>query len=264
MANNAPIGVFDSGVGGLSVLHEIRSAMPDESLIYLADTAHVPYGDKDEAFVYQRCIAVTDFLLAQGIKALVVACNTATAAAVSQLRQDYPDLPIIGMEPAIKPAVTVTRNGVIGVLATTGTLRSHRFASLLKRYAAGVEVKSQACPGLADRIEAGELDSAETRSLLLKYVEPLISSGCDTVVLGCTHYPFLRPLLQELLPADIAIVDTGAAVARRVKMVLQECQGFSCNNAPSVSVWASGSHEHMARVLPTLWGSVDQLSHWGG
>ena len=264
MANNAPIGVFDSGVGGLSVLHEIRHVLPHESLIYLADTAHVPYGDKSEAFIYQRCVAVTDFLLSQGIKALVVACNTATAAAVSQLRADYPDLPIVGMEPAIKPAVTVTRNGVVGVLATTGTLRSHRFASLLERYANGVDVKSQACPGLADRIEAGELDTPETRALLLRYVEPLISSGCDTVVLGCTHYPFLRPLLQELLPTDIAIVDTGAAVARRVKTVLHDCQCLTGSGAPEVSVWTSGSYEHMARVLPTLWGSVDRLSHWSG
>nr|NIU62727.1 glutamate racemase [Stutzerimonas stutzeri] len=163
---NAPVGVFDSGVGGLSVLREIRRRLPHESLLYLADSAHVPYGEKSPEYIRERCRIIAAFFVEQGAKALVLACNTATAAGVTELRELYPDLPIIGMEPAVKPAAAATRSGVVGVLATTGTLKSARFAALLDRFAGDVRVITQPCPGLVERIEAGDLASDETRAML--------------------------------------------------------------------------------------------------
>ena len=217
MDKHAAIGVFDSGLGGISVLHEIRALLPSESLIYIADSAHVPYGEKSPEFIVQRSIAITEFLLAQPVKAIVVACNTATAAAVTELRQRWPELLIVGMEPAVKPAVLASVSGKIGVLATTGTLRSARFAALLERFASDVEVITQPCPGLVELIEAGQLDSPETSALLNRYLEPLLQTGCDTLILGCTHYPLLKPLLQTLVPNGVQLIDTGKAVARRLQ-----------------------------------------------
>ena len=179
---NAPVGVFDSGVGGLSVLREIRRRLPHESLLYLADSAHVPYGEKSPEYIRERCRIIAAFFVEQGAKALVLACNTATAAGVTELRELYPDLPIIGMEPAVKPAAAATRSGVVGVLATTGTLKSARFAALLDRFAGDVRVITQPCPGLVERIEAGDLASANTRAMLEGWVGPLLAQGCDTLI----------------------------------------------------------------------------------
>src|SRR5690606_6391302 len=162
MAENAPIGVFDSGVGGLSVLREIRLRLPRESLLYLADSGHVPYGEKSPEFIRERCRSIAAFLLGQGAKALVLACNTATAAGIAELRERYPQIPLVGMEPAVKPAARATRSGVVGVLATTGTLKSARFAALLDRFASDVRVVTQPCPGLVECVEAGELASARS------------------------------------------------------------------------------------------------------
>ena len=260
MADNAPIGVFDSGVGGLSVLREIRTRLPLESLLYLADSGHVPYGEKSPEFIRDRCRAIAGFLLEQGAKALVVACNTATAAGIAELRQLYPNLPLVGMEPAVKPAVLATRSGVVGVLATTGTLKSAKFAALLDRFASDIRVITQPCPGLVECIEAGELDASHTRALLAGFVQPLIEQGCDTVILGCTHYPFLKPLLRELLPASVALVDTGAAVARHVENVLtgrdQLADRLSCHR-----FWSSGDPRRLAAVLPVLWGENSTVSY---
>ncbi|MES2821056.1 MAG: glutamate racemase [Pseudomonadota bacterium] len=252
----APIGVFDSGVGGLSVLREIRTCLPAESLLYVADSGHVPYGEKSPEYIVQRCCTITDFLLEQGIKALVLACNTATAAAVAQLRARYPELPIVAMEPAVKPAAAATRNGRIGVLATTGTLNSARFAALLDRFANDVRVITQPCPGLVERIEAGQLADDETRALLQGYVTPLLEQGCDTLILGCTHYPFLKPLLAELLPPDIRLVDTAAAVARQLQRLLQTRGALAAGPAAPCRFWSSGDPEQMERVLPLLWGEL--------
>ncbi|MBM7060182.1 glutamate racemase [Pseudomonas sp. UL073] len=259
MPNNAPIGVFDSGVGGLSVLGEIRQLLPAESLLYVADSGHVPYGEKTPEFIRERSQVIASFLLGQGAKALVLACNTATAAAVADLRERHPELPIIGMEPAVKPAAAATRSGVVGVLATTGTLKSAKFAALLDRFASDVRVITQPCPGLVERIEAGELDGASTRALLQGFVAPLLAEGCDTLILGCTHYPFLKPLLRELVPAAVNLVDTGAAVARHLQRVLSARDLLANGAAAEPRFWSSGSQANLAAVLPVLWGPAKSV-----
>ncbi|MBD9499187.1 glutamate racemase [Pseudomonas sp. BGr12] len=264
MADAAPIGVFDSGVGGLSVLHEIRARLPHESLIYLADCGHVPYGEKTPEYIRARCRAIADFLLNRGAKALVLACNTATAAAAADLRELYPQLPIVAMEPAVKPAAEATRSGVVGVLATTGTLKSARFAALLDRFASDVRVVTQPCPGLVERIELGDLSGSQTRELLQGYVSPLLAEGCDTLILGCTHYPFLRPLLRELVPADVSLIDTGAAVARQLERLLQVRGMLALGDAKKTELWTSGAVEELERVLPVLWGTEEPVNFFPG
>lgn len=259
VSNNAPIGVFDSGVGGLSVLGEIRALLPNESLLYVADSGHVPYGEKSPEFIRQRCRLLADFLLKQGAKALVLACNTATAAGVADLRELYPQLPIVGMEPAVKPAAAATRSGVVGVLATTGTLKSAKFAALLDRFASDVRVITQPCPGLVERIEAGELDGAQTRDMLRGWVQPLLDEGCDTLILGCTHYPFIKPVLRELLPQSVSLIDTGAAVARHLQRMLGERQLLARGPAQVARFWSSAEPLRMQAVLPGLWGEPAQV-----
>lgn len=249
----APVGVFDSGVGGLSVLREIRQRLPGESLLYVADSGHVPYGDKSPEQIRQRSRAIAGFLLAQGAKALVVACNTATAAAVNDLRSLY-DLPIIGMEPAVKPAAKATRSGIVGVLATTGTLQSAKFAALLDRFAGSVKVITQPCPGLVELIEQGELRGPQVDALLHAFTAPLLAAGCDTLILGCTHYPFIRDALQHLLPAEVNLIDTGAAVARHLQDRLAEAGLLATDPEVVERFWTSGDVARMHSVLPVLWG----------
>lgn len=260
VTDSRPIGVFDSGVGGLSVLREIRARLPHESLLYVADSGHVPYGEKSPEFIRERCRAIAAFLLEQGAKALVLACNTATAAGVADLREQYPQLAVVGMEPAVKPAARATRSGVVGVLATTGTLKSAKFAALLDRFASDVRVITQPCPGLVERIEAGDLATAGTRALLESLVQPLIEQGCDTLILGCTHYPFVKPLLREILPPAVALVDTGAAVARHLETLLAASGQLSDGKA-IVRFWSSGDPRRLACVLPVLWGENGTVSH---
>ncbi len=228
------IGVFDSGVGGLSVLHHIRQTLPDEDLIYIADSAHVPYGDKSPEYISARSHTLTRFLIEQGAEAIVIACNTATAAAIAGLRNSF-DLPILGMEPAVKPAVAATRSGVVGVLATVGTLESARFAALLEKYAGKVEIVTRGCPGLVEQVELGELNSAKTRDLVERYTTPLLTRGADTLILGCTHYPFLAPLIRKVAGEDITLIDTGAAVARHLQHRLQA-------ELPAISGTPQGEH----------------------
>ncbi|WP_282339018.1 glutamate racemase [Pseudomonas sp. PS02288] len=259
MTDVAPVGVFDSGVGGISVLREIRARLPAESLLYVADSGHVPYGEKSPEFIRERSRRISEFLLARGAKALVLACNTATVAAVADLRERYPDLPIVGMEPAVKPAARATRSGVVGVLATSGTLKSAKFAALLDRFATDVRVVTQPCPGLVELIEAGELQGEATRALLSRYVEPLLAEGCDTLILGCTHYPFLRPLLAQLLPPSVALVDTGEAVARRLEHLLDEHGLRRAEGAASARFFTSGDPERLEALLPVLWGERSEV-----
>lgn len=256
MASEAPVGVFDSGVGGLSVLGAIRARLPFESLLYVADSGHVPYGEKSPEYIRERCRRIADFLLAQGAKALVVACNTATVAAVGELRERHPGLPIVGMEPAVKPAAAATRCGTVGVLATTGTLKSARFAALLDRFAHDVTVVTQPCPGLVECVEQGALAAPATRALLASYVQPLLAAGCDTLILGCTHYPFLKPLLRELVPEGVELIDTGAAVARQLARLLDERSLLAAGPAQPARFWSSGDPAALARVLPALWGEA--------
>ncbi|SDI66960.1 glutamate racemase [Pseudomonas panipatensis] len=264
MADSAPVGVFDSGVGGLSVLREIRALLPNESLIYLADCGHVPYGEKSPEYIRERCRAIAEFLLSQGCKTLVLACNTATAAAAGDLRERYPQLPILAMEPAVKPAAAATRSGVVGVLATTGTLKSARFAALLDRFASDVKVVTQPCPGLVERIEAGDLSGPLVRDLLQGFLRPLLAEGCDTLILGCTHYPFLKPLLGELLPPGVTLIDTGAAVARHLQRSLISRGLDAAGPARRTQFWTSGPSESLERVLPVLWGCREPVHFFAG
>ncbi len=263
MLKQEAIGVFDSGLGGVSVLHEIRRVLPDESLIYIADSAHVPYGEKSPEFIVQRSIAISEFLLAQPVKAIVVACNTATAAAVTELRQRWPEVLIVGMEPAVKPAVQASRSGKIGVLATTGTLRSARFAALLERFASDVEVITQPCPGLVELIEAGQLESTATRALLSGYVEPLLQVGCDTLILGCTHYPLVKPLLQSLVPSHVQLIDTGEAVARRLQSELSKRNLLAAAQCPVDRFYGSGDVAAIEHTLALLWSTPQAVTALG-
>lgn len=258
-----PVGVFDSGVGGLSVLRQVRAALPGEDLLYVADSAHAPYGEKSAAYIRARALAIAEFLVARDVKALVVACNTATAAAIAGLRQRF-DLPIVGMEPAVKPAAEATRSGVIGVLATGGTLESGRFAELVRRFGSRARVVVQPCPGLVERVESGDLDGPATRALLSGFVAPLLAQGADTLVLGCTHYPFLEPLLRELAGEQVAIIETGAAVARQLSRRLAEADFLSPQPQGSVRFFSSGDPERLAALLPRLWGCAGRVGRLTG
>jgi len=216
----APIGVFDSGMGGLSVLHELQRALPDETFLYYADSGHCPYGGKSAAEIQARAVAITDTLLERGAKLIVVACNTATIAAIEYLRAHYP-VSFVGMEPAIKPAVEQTRSGVVGVLATGAALAGDKFLHLVQRHARDVRVLTQPCPGLVECVERGDVSSAELQGLVRRYVKPLIAQGADTLVLGCTHYPFLREAIQRAAGPGVRLLDTGAAVARQTRRLLE-------------------------------------------
>ncbi len=256
---SAPVGVMDSGVGGLSVLTEIQRLLPEETLLYVADCGHVPYGEKSQDYIRQRCRLIADFFQAQGAKAMVLACNTATVAAVADLRERFPGWPLVGMEPAVKPAAAATRSGVVGVLATTGTLQSAKFAALLDRFASDVRVITQPCPGLVECIERGDLGSAALRELLLGYVQPLLAAGCDTLILGCTHYPFLRPLLAQLVPADVAIIDTGAAVAHQLQRLLHARALLATGPTRPARFWTSALPDDLKKILPLLWKKSDSV-----
>ena len=257
---DAAVGIFDSGLGGLSVLSHVRALLPLENLIYVADSAHAPYGGKPEAAVVERTLAIADFLAARPCKALVVACNTATAAAVMAVRERHPWLPVVGVEPGLKPAALCSASRVVGVLATERTLSSVRFQALAARLAAatGVRFIGQACIGLADQVEKGELRSATTAAMVGRYVEPLIRQGADTLVLGCTHYPFLLPLIEQAAlragGPGVRIIDTGEAVARQLKRVLGERVMATGTQADACSIqgWTTGSASALETALLTL------------
>jgi glutamate racemase len=221
MSSEGPIGVFDSGVGGLSVLGHIRAELPDEHLIYLADTRYVPYGDKGEAFIRRRSAEIVAEFCDRGAKAIVVACNTATAAAVDHLRAGF-RMPIIAMEPALKPAAALTRSDVIAVLATAGTLGSERYAALKDHHGRHVRVIERACHEWVELIEGGELSGAAVEAIVQADLEPLLRAGADVLVLGCTHFPFLEPVLRTLVDGRAEIIDPAPAVARQLVRRLRE------------------------------------------
>ncbi len=251
--SSQPIGVMDSGVGGISVLKHIHALLPHENLLYVADSKYAPYGNKTPAEITARCFAVADFLIAQNVKALVVACNTATAAAIDAMREKY-TLPIIGMEPAVKPAAEASKNGVVGVLATVGTLKSAQFAALLESYGRNVKVVTQACVGLVECIERGELDTPETKALIRQYTAPLLAEGADTIVLGCTHYPFVKHVIREIVGDKISLIDTGGAVAKQLKRQLEENGFLSTSNQPaSVQFWTNSEADNAKLVIEALW-----------
>ena len=253
---DAAIGVFDSGVGGLSVLRAVRQALPHETLHYVADSAHAPYGDKPPAFIQQRAEAVTAFLLSRGVKALVVACNTVTGLSIAALRERFPHLTIVAIEPAVKPAVAATRTGVVGVLATQNTVRSAGLARLIQQHAGEVRVLAQACPGWADRVERGDLDGPATEAAVRERVAPLLAAGADVLVLGCTHYPFLAPVIRRVAGPDIAILDPAPAVARELQRRLLALDLCRSTRAPPTQTcfWSSGDTRQVQSVVGLLWG----------
>ncbi len=257
---SGPIGIFDSGVGGLSVLRHIRTQLPTETLIYFADSGYAPYGDKPEEFVIERAFRIAGFLLEQDIKALVVACNTATAAAIHLLRDKYPDLPIVGVEPGLKPAAAKTITGIVGVMATKRTLASNKFHVLhqLLNDQTGVHFIMQPCHGMADLIEHAELDSEAIFSLVRRYLVPLLEQKADTIVLGCTHYPFVRHVIEKVAAEygnrALNIIDTGYAVARQLKHLL-DIYDLNCRekiSATAIQVFTSGNPETISLLITRL------------
>ena len=236
------IGIFDSGVGGLSVLRALRARIPAATLHYVADSAHAPYGERDDAFILERSRRIAQHLVDAGATTLVVACNTATAVAVAPLREAHAGIAIVGVEPGLKPAVAASRTGRVGVMATGATLRSAKFRTLLDAHAGSAQMHLQACHGLAAAIEAGDLDAPGLRDLVERHCAPLRAAGVDAVVLGCTHYPFVRPLIEASFDPDVHIVDTADAVARR-----------------TASVSGPPSHDTPAPVLLETTGDPAQL-----
>jgi len=221
MTNNNPIGVFDSGIGGISIWHEIHQLLPNESTIYLADSTNTPYGQKSKQDIIDLCVKNTNLLLEMGCKIIVVACNTATTNAIKYLRNKY-NIPFIGIEPAIKPAALNSKTKTIGVLATKGTLSSQLFHSKSELYNQDIEIIEQVGAGLVELIENGKINSEETKNLLTEYLEPMIKKDIDYLVLGCSHYPFLIPQIENILPDNITIIDSGKAVAKQVQYVLNK------------------------------------------
>ncbi len=262
-----PIGVMDSGVGGLSVLRHLRQLLPSESTLYFADQHHIPYGPRPPEQVRDFTAVITHFLLRHKAKLIVVACNTATAAALDYLRSTFPDVPFVGMEPAVKPAALTTRSGKVGVLATPSTLNSNRYAALMARFAAGIEVHEDPCVGLVQLIEAGALDTLETRDLLRRVIDPMLAAGVDTLVLGCTHYPFVSPLLQELAGEQVTIIDPAPAVARQTRYVLQQ-RGLSApeHSRDTLRCFTSGDarqFDDLAQLLTGYTGN-SETTRWRG
>lgn len=245
--------MFDSGVGGLTVLSQIRHQLPGEHLLYVADSGQAPYGDKTREAVEARSIAITAFLIARGAKAIVIACNTATSAAGKALRTRC-RLPIIAIEPPVKPAVSLTRSGVVGVLATSQTLAGHNFEVLRGRFDGKVRVLVQPCPGLVERIEAGDLDSDSTRALLADYVLPLIELGADNLVLGCTHYPLVRTQIQAIAGPGVIVTDAGAAVARQLRHRLTQAGLLADrNDGGEEQFWTSGEPGAATALFSAFW-----------
>lgn len=253
MSNSQPIGVFDSGLGGLSVYKEIRRQLPNESILYFADQGRLPYGPRPAPEVRQYSEQITRFLIAQHAKLIVVACNTASAAALAHLRQTFGHLPIVGMEPAVKPAAKQSKSKVVGVIATEATCQSEVFASVVERFATGVTVLTQACPGLVTQVENGELDSEATIDMLHTYLDPLLAQGIDSLVLACTHYSFLLPAIRRIVPPTISIIDPAPAIARQVRRVLEARQLGNAPGAPSaVSSYSTAVHPTRPELITLL------------
>jgi glutamate racemase len=251
--STSPIGVFDSGVGGLSVLRSIRMLLPYENLLYVADSAHAPYGPKGEPFIRERSFLLADFLLEAGAKALVVACNTATAAAISELRTRY-SLPVIGVEPALKPAAEQSTSGVVGVLATTGTIASDKFLNLQSRFSERVQILTRAGTQLVELIEQEPLDIATLDDLLRQYIAPMQARGADTLVLGCTHYSLIKDRIAAVAGTTMQVVDAPAAVAKELQRRLQDAQLLtSYSTAGNVRFFTSGDANQLLSLFERYW-----------
>ena len=255
----APIGVFDSGVGGLSVLRPLRQQLPAESFVFFADQAHVPYGPRPMDEVRRFSVGISRFLTEQGAKLIVVACNTASAAALQHLRETFPGLRFVGMEPAVKPAAEQTRTRAVGVLATPTTFQGALFASVVERFAQGVRVLTQTLPGLVERIEAGDLDGPQARRIVEAGVRPLVAQGVDTLVLACTHYPFVIPLIEDVAGPGVRVIDPSPAIARQAGRLLAEGgQSAPSGAAGSTTFVSSGDAAGLARMAQRLIGETGE------
>ena len=266
----APIGVFDSGVGGLSVLRAIRAQLPSEEVVYFADQVHVPYGPRPLEEVRMFSDSITRFLLRYEAKLIVVACNAASAAALQSLRQTFPDIPFVGMEPAVKPAAEVTHSGVVGVLATPATFQGVLYTSVVARFAKDVKLLQSTCPGLVEQIEHGEMETAETRRILEEALLPMLAQGLDTIVLGCTHYPFVIPLIREIAGDEVRIIDPAPAITLQVGRLLRAGKMLNEKEAGSGSgrlhFFTSGEVKNFTSLLPRLLGETGEVTHvdWSG
>jgi glutamate racemase len=264
---NSPIGVFDSGVGGLSVLRALRSQMPGESVVYFGDQGHIPYGPRPMLQIQNFSRAITRFLLDQDAKIIVVACNAASAAALKTLRAAFPDIAFVGMEPAVKPAAEHTATGVVGVLATPATFQGALYASVVERFASGVQLLQDPCVGLVQQVEKGDLDGAETRGILELALRPMLEMHIDTVVLACTHYPFVIPLIEEIVGPKVRVIDPAPAVARQAARLL-EASGLRNPAGPASALrfFTSGDADHLRTLLPRLLGEQGPIEalEWSG
>ena len=259
IGNNNPIGIFDSGVGGLSVLKELKRLLPFESFIYFADSAHAPYGEKKPEEIYRFSKRIVNFFLERKVKLIVVACNTATAHAIRKLRRQH-IIPFVGMEPAIKPAALHTKTGHIGVLATAGTFRGKHFAETTETFAKGVQVHTQVGKGLVDAVEQGDINTPETTAILRKYIEPMLKQNIDSLVLGCTHYPFLCKEIKTIVDKkDVAIINPSEPVARQTKNLLfsfdLEC---NCNTPPKYHFFTTGKGKVLKNLITQI-GICDHI-----
>ena len=245
----ASIGIFDSGAGGLSVYRELVKVLPRERYLYFSDNAHCPYGEKTAQYIQERGRTITEVLLGLGADIIVVACNTATAAAIATLRAEYPAVPFIGMEPAVKPAALGTRSGVIGVLATAGTLKGSKYLNTRGLYQDNVKIVEHVGQGFVELVEAGILDGPQAEATVRASLQPLLDAGADTIVLGCTHYPFLQPLIERLAGPEVKVIDPAPAVARQTVRILQE-RGIPTGEGPfSVDLYFSGEPDSLERIF---------------
>ncbi len=253
------VGVFDSGVGGLSVLREIHALLPVQPLYYIGDQAHVPYGKRQSDEIRTFSFAISEFLINSGAGLIVVACNTASAAALSALRIKFPKISFVGMEPAVKPASQQTHNGVVGVLATPATFQGALYSTLVEKFAKDVKLLTHTLPGLVEEIEEGNLNSARTRAILREAIEPMIAQGADTLVLGCTHYPFVLPLIQEIAGKGVQVIDPAPAIARRTKTLLQQIKMKKNTQLTSkINFATTGDPLQFERSIRTLVGIQTQ------
>lgn len=260
MSQSQPVAVFDSGLGGLTVLRALRARLPHEDFFYFADTRYLPYGDRPESFLRERGVTIAEALVRRGAKALVIACNTATAAAAEAIRAAV-RLPVVALEPGVKPAAASSRSGTIGVMATTRTLASERFRHLVGNHAGSARVIAQACPGLAETIEREGPAGPSVSALLDAYVAPLAAAGADVVVLGCTHYPWVAGDIERRMPAGVALVDTGEAVARQLERLLH-AGSLQGGGSGRLIVATSGSSASVADTVDRLWGEALNVEHW--
>lgn len=259
MTTRNSIGIFDSGIGGLSIAKRIRDSLLHENIIYVADTQHAPYGSKSDEFVIERSLTIANFLIERGAKAIVVACNTATTSAIHHLR-DHLSVPIIGVEPGTKPAALNSKSGVVGVLATSRTLATHSFERLVKRTSGNVKIEVQACPDLVLQVESLKLQDDETREMVHQYVTPLVNKGADHIVLGCTHYNFLEAMIADISGPNVSIVNTVQAV---VNQLLRQLDLHGLSNKKGAQgedeFWTSGDPDAYHRQLSQLWGDISSV-----